>query len=245
MIKFSVITINYNSNKKLIKTIESVKQQTFKNFEYILIDNNSNDYSAKIIEKNRNVFDIKIIEEDKGMVDALNKGIKKSNGKYVINLHAGDYLESNALERINEITEIFDVDAYFGSINYYNENTKIIKQSFSNLKKIRYSMSLCHTASAIKKTVLHDLKMYNDKYEIAFDYEFVMKLIINNYKIKTDKFIINNMLEGGISSKKYVKANYEEFIVKNRYNKKYIYNFIFFIMKTLISFAYKQIKKLK
>ena len=64
---FSVVIPSYNGISYLKKSINSVLNQTYKKFEIIIIDNNSNDYSAKIIEKNRNVFDIKIIEEDKNI----------------------------------------------------------------------------------------------------------------------------------------------------------------------------------
>ena len=244
MIKFSIITINYNSDKKLIKTIESVKQQTFKNFEYILIDNNSLDKSKEIIEDNRNFFDKLIREKDKGIVDAINKGIIYAKGEYIILLHAGDYFTQDALMRIFSKLNS-SIDAYFGSITYYNiknRNLYFLKSSYSNLERSKHCMSLCHTASAIKREVLIKLELYNKNFEIAFDYEFVKKLIKNKCNILTDKYIVTYMLIGGISSKKFLKANYEEFLINNEYNKNKLYNIYFYISKSLISITYKVLK---
>ena len=92
---YSIITVCFNSEKTIKKTIQSVLNQTFKNFEYIIVDGNSTDKTVNIIKSfqdNR----IKIFSEpDLGIADAMNKGIKKSRGKWIHILNSDDYYFSN------------------------------------------------------------------------------------------------------------------------------------------------------
>lgn len=81
--KISIITVSYNSEKTISKTIESVYKQNYQDFEYIIIDGQSNDKTLDIIKQYKTIFKEKMIwvsEKDKGIYDAMNKGLK--NGKW-------------------------------------------------------------------------------------------------------------------------------------------------------------------
>ncbi|PQJ32178.1 hypothetical protein BST92_09685 [Nonlabens arenilitoris] len=82
--KISIVTINYNDVSGLERTIKSVQKQTSKDFEHIIIDGGSNDASKELIEKNKSRFSYNISEPDQGVYDAMNKGIKKANGDYLL-----------------------------------------------------------------------------------------------------------------------------------------------------------------
>ena len=90
--KFSLITVVKNNKFQISKTINSIKEQNYKNFEYIVIDGNSTDGTTEIIKKiNKNYRKLKhIIRKDKNLYDGLNFGIKVSKGKYIVILHSGD-----------------------------------------------------------------------------------------------------------------------------------------------------------
>ena len=81
--KFSIITINYNNNKGLKKTIESVIGQTYKDFEYIIIDGGSDDGSVDTIKKYSNYITYWVSEHDNGIYNAMNKGIVQAKGTYI------------------------------------------------------------------------------------------------------------------------------------------------------------------
>ena len=97
----SVITINKNNASGLRKTIESVINQTFEDFEYIVIDGASDDGSVEVIKEHSDRISFWVSESDTGIYSAMNKGIRKANGEYVLMLNSGDYLcGRNVLEDI-------------------------------------------------------------------------------------------------------------------------------------------------
>ncbi len=98
----SIITINYNDKFGLERTIKSVQEQTFTNFEHIIIDGGSTDGSKEVIEANKNSFSYWVSEPDKGIYNAMNKGIKEAKGEYLFFLNSGDHLNGqNALDKIH------------------------------------------------------------------------------------------------------------------------------------------------
>ncbi len=82
--KISVITVNYNDKAGLERTLESVVNQTWKDFEFVVIDGGSNDGSKELIEKYSDAIDYWVSEPDKGVYNAMNKGIRAANGEFVI-----------------------------------------------------------------------------------------------------------------------------------------------------------------
>lgn len=95
--KISIITVSYNSEKTISKTIESVYKQNYQDFEYIIIDGQSNDKTLDIIKQYKTIFKEKMIwvsEKDKGIYDAMNKGLKMASGEVVGLLNSDDFYTS-------------------------------------------------------------------------------------------------------------------------------------------------------
>ena len=88
----SIITINYNDKEGLARTMNSVLSQTYTDFEYIVIDGGSNDGSKTIIEQHQDQLGYWVSEPDSGIYNAMNKGIAKANGEYILFLNSGDVL---------------------------------------------------------------------------------------------------------------------------------------------------------
>ena len=95
---FSIITVVLNSRDNLNETINSLKKQSFKDFEYIVIDGGSTDGTLDIIKNNLDIITFHKSEKDKGIYDAINKGLKLCNGKYIGILNSGDRYTLNGLE---------------------------------------------------------------------------------------------------------------------------------------------------
>ena len=93
---FSIITVNLNSGEAILKTLASIKEQENKNFEHIVIDGASTDVSYEILHENLETFDYFSSEKDEGIYGAINKGILKAKGEYLILLHSGDYFNGKA-----------------------------------------------------------------------------------------------------------------------------------------------------
>jgi glycosyltransferase involved in cell wall biosynthesis len=105
--RISIITINYNNSTGLEKTINSVINQKYFDYEYLIIDGNSTDGSKEIIDKYSRFLFLGISENDNGIYNAMNKGIMKSNGDYLFFLNSGDYFfdEQSLSNLANEADE--------------------------------------------------------------------------------------------------------------------------------------------
>jgi glycosyltransferase involved in cell wall biosynthesis len=92
--KLTIITINYNNKEGLVKTFDSVRVQTWKDFEFIVIDGGSTDGCKELIEQNHQI-NYWVSEKDSGVYNAMNKGIRKATGDYVIFMNSGDFFMMN------------------------------------------------------------------------------------------------------------------------------------------------------
>lgn len=100
MTKISIITINYNDKIGLSKTINSVLNQSWQKFEFIVIDGGSNDGGLEVIEQFKDKIDYWVSEPDKGVYNAMNKGIKVAKGEYLIFMNSGDtFYDDQVLEK--------------------------------------------------------------------------------------------------------------------------------------------------
>ena len=114
---FSIITVVLNGEKFLRETIESVKNQSFKHYEYIIIDGGSTDKTLDVIKEHSEHIDFWISEKDHGLYDAFNKGILMAKGKYIGIINSDDVYTVNALEIINEyFSNNPKIDFVFGSV---------------------------------------------------------------------------------------------------------------------------------
>ena len=93
--QLSIITINRNNKTGLEKTIYSVVNQNYKDYEYIVIDGDSSDGSLEVIKRNEKYFSYWVSEPDSGVYQAMNKGIDRANGEYCLFLNSGDYLKDD------------------------------------------------------------------------------------------------------------------------------------------------------
>lgn len=119
-LKFSVITVCFNAEKVIRKTIESVLYQTYPPYEYIIIDGKSADGTLVVINSIRDEFKEKginlivVSEKDNGIYNAMNKGIDKASGDFISFLNAGDWYEFDALANIEKFYEEDDFDLTYG-----------------------------------------------------------------------------------------------------------------------------------
>ncbi len=104
--KFSIITVVYNDVENIEETIKSLLNQTYKNFEYIIIDGKSDDGTVEKIKKYEKEITYFVSEKDGGIYDAMNKGIKISSGEFLFFLNSNDFFyNKNVLKNIAEISE--------------------------------------------------------------------------------------------------------------------------------------------
>lgn len=202
MSKLSIITINYNDKEGLKKTIESVINQTWQDFEFIVIDGGSTDGGTQVIEQFKDRIDYWVSEPDKGVYSAMNKGIKVAQSEFLIFMNSGDtFYNEKVLEEIeNQLTD--DYDIYYG--DYYRVKSNSIKKKTYPEKlsfSFFYSGTLSHQSSFIRRKLFHDIFLYNEDYKIASDWEFFIYAICHkNVPYKYLKTTISNFDFTGISS---------------------------------------------
>ena len=166
---FTIITVVLDAKEDLINTIQSIKEQSFKNFEYIIIDGNSKDGTKDVIKDNADFISKYLTENDRGIYDAMNKGIKLANGKYVGFLNAGDKYTPNALNIIhNYLKSDTDSDFIFGTVM-----KKILKYGFKKNRILwNFDFHTSHSSGFfINLESQKKLGFYNLDYKISADYD--------------------------------------------------------------------------
>ena len=204
MIKLSIITINYNNEKGLKDTFESIFNQTYKDYEYLVIDGKSNDGSQSLVEKYKNQIDYWVSENDNGVYHAMNKGIRKAQGEFLLFLNSGDILsETKTLEQV-----IPQLDSnrgiYYGDVKRKKEN-RLSKRVYPDKLDFSffYSNSLCHQSSFIKRELFERFFYYNENYKIAADWEFFIYTICKeNVPYKHINQVVCTYDFSGMSSQK-------------------------------------------
>ena len=194
----SIITINYNNSKGLFRTIESVKGQVSKDFEYIIVDGNSIDNSLDIIRNNNQIISNWVSENDAGIYNAMNKGVRLASQKYCLFLNSGDVLYSN--KTIQNLTlKTFTNDFILGGV--ISPQTGHIKaKSDLNLSDF-YFGSIPHQSSIISRKLLLD-NPYDESLKIVSDWKFALERIIFDqvsYKPITEIIAIEEA--GGVSDR--------------------------------------------
>lgn len=178
MNKISVITINYNDKNGLKKTIDSIINQSCKDFEFIIIDGGSNDGSVSIIEENKNQISYWVSEPDSGVYNAMNKGIKAATGDFVIFMNSGDCFYDNTVleEVLPHLCNDFDI--YYGDNFKVGPSSKRLKTYPDKLQfSFFYSSCINHQSTFIRRLLFENHFYYNENYKIAADWEFFIYTI--------------------------------------------------------------------
>jgi glycosyltransferase involved in cell wall biosynthesis len=209
--KLSIITINYNNCAGLQKTIDSVVAQTWRDFEWIVIDGGSTDGSKELIEKYQDYFAYWCSEPDKGVYNAMNKGVVKAKGDYLLFLNSGDILYTN-----NTLAEIekakYDADIVTGIV--LRSTTMLpLRHHNENLVKQLIQDTLSHQGTLIKRS-LFDKYRYREDYRIVSDWVAWLEwLLKQNCSFQTLDIIVAVQDMDGISNTQFNLLREERQIV--------------------------------
>lgn len=184
----TVYITNYNYDQYLARSIESVLDQTFQNFELVIIDDGSTDSSREIIWRYQENPKTRIIyQENKGLVASINIALRAARGKYVIRLDADDYLDPNALLVMTEVMEQNqDLALVFPDYYYIDKDGNITGQERRNdfEKEVTlYDLPAHGACTLFRKKVLLEIGAYNDRYSCQDGYDIWLKLI-KKYPVK-------------------------------------------------------------
>ena len=178
--KLSIITINRNNAEGLRKTIESVVSQTYTDFEYIIIDGASTDDSVDIIKEYADRITYWVSEPDTGIYNAMNKGILKANGEYLLFLNSGDLLcEKRTIENVYDKLNTYQI--LFGYVVDDKGKVKDVPQEFS-LRYLYYN-NISHQAEFIKRDLFDRLGLYDESFKILADYKFNISALMGTINV--------------------------------------------------------------
>jgi glycosyltransferase involved in cell wall biosynthesis len=220
----SIITITYNAEEFLGRTVESVKFQNTKDFEFILIDGGSKDSTMAIVNQHAEWFDTVISEKDDGLYDAMNKGLRLAKGDYVWFMNAGDQIaEHNAIEKIKILSQQNPDVIYSDTWMVNNEGdikglrTEITPHKIPNpltWEKYRMGMLVCHQSFIVKREVAPYYILDNLSADIDWEIKCLKKSKLNlEYPGTLSKY-----LEGGVSQRQFFKSWKDRYIVlKNHF----------------------------
>lgn len=199
--KLSIVTINYNNIDGLKRTADSIFQQTFNDFEWIVIDGGSTDGSRELIENNASRIAYWVSEPDNGIYNAINKGISHANGDYVQILNSGDwFFEHSTLEKL--FGKKYDADILYGdAVCIYPDGTHLDKK-YPNTVSLNYFIHdvINHQATFFRREVF-DGHPYNEKYLIAADWAYCFEAVCRGLRFQHVPQTIVYYDNNGISSK--------------------------------------------
>ena len=201
----SIITVCFNSEKTIKKTIESVLNQEYNFFEYIIVDGNSSDSTLQIINEFNLDKRISVISEpDKGIYDAINKGIKKANGEIIAILNSDDfYYDQSILSKIivgfGEETDLVYSDICF--INQKENISRYFSSKYFNKYFFYFGMMPPHPSIFVRRKIYENLGVYKTTYQIAADFDFFLRVFLfSDYSTKYLPLLSVIMNEGGASN---------------------------------------------
>lgn len=225
--EFSIITICFNSEKTIERTIISVLSQSYQNFEYIIVDGASTDGTLGIIEKYIEKYPnkIKLIsEKDNGIYDAMNKGIRMASGHLIGIVNSDDYYEIDALKNIGEAYDGKKYEIIYGMLRTIKDG-KEVSVYIKNYQWLDEDM-ITHPTCFVTKEVYEDFGAYSLEYRYSADYEFMLRMSRKTQVIfkPVYKIISNFSVEGASGS---IKAYMDTLKLKYNYNlmskKKYYF----------------------
>ncbi len=232
---FSIITVTYNAEKTLEKTIQSVLNQTYTNIQYLIIDGGSKDGTLDIVKKYESRLSW-ISEPDKGLYDAMNKGLHAASGDYVWFMNAGDLIYANdTIEKI--VKSILDAvrvqnfeplqpetrslpDIIYGETAIINASGEMVGMrrlkapEKLNWKSFRMGMLVSHQSFIAKREIAED---YDLQYRYSADVDWCIRCMKKSKNIHNTHLILSRYLDEGMTTNNYEASLKERYAVMSKH----------------------------
>ena len=211
MIKFSIITISFNSGKTIERTVKSVLAQTNKDYEYIIVDGASKDETLDIIKKYEPLLEGRMkwkSEPDHGIYDAMNKGVRMATCDIIGIVNSDDWLEPDALDSVAKAFEDngkYTNTLYCGDIvfHYSSGEEKRMDANIPLFKKnarLWIMNGIRHPATFVPKEVYDKVGLFNDKMKLSADQDFILRCYFQGVTFYHVTCVLSNMSAGGLST---------------------------------------------
>lgn len=209
-IEFSIITVCYNSISTIEKTIKSIISQTCNNYEYIIVDGNSNDGTLDVVNKYKEFISLIISEPDKGIYDAFNKGIKLASGKFVSILNSDDTYNPDTLQLVSKSAKEHPHSIIYGDTYFIDDNDIVFSKNDGKFDpyNLKSGIGFMHPAAFIPKKIYNQVGLYSTSKDlyIASDADFLIRCYKNGYSFNKRSFKVF-MRTGGLSESSFYVAH--------------------------------------
>lgn len=198
----SIITVVYNNVSTLEQTILSVLNQSYTNYEYIIIDGGSTDGSIEVIKRYADKLAYWISEKDEGMYFAINKGLSKSNGELIGIINSDDWYEPKSFANIVDVYNNKPAyDIYHGLVRYVSKSSKV-QVIIGHHHSFLTNGMIEHPACFVKRHVYTSLSGFSTGYKSASDYDLMLRARAFGFKFILIELIIASFRIGGMSGEK-------------------------------------------
>ncbi len=241
MKKLSVITVTYNAEHTLERTLKSVQEQTYPAIEHLIVDGNSNDGTVALIQQYENERLKWISEPDKGLYDAMNKGAKMATGDYLCFLNAGDTFYN--VDTVEKMFKTIDKNAFpdilYGETAIVDDNGRFLHMrrlrapKTLTWKSFKLGMVVCHQAFIVKREIVEP---YELSYRFSADFDWCIRMMKKAKNIHNTGMILVNYLNAGTTTANRKASLRERYrIMEKHYGKvsTFLYH-IWFVIRAII-----------
>lgn len=181
-VEFSIVTVTFNCEDLIEKTMQSVFEQTYSSYEYLIIDGASTDRTLEIIGQYTAKLSVFISEKDQGIYDAMNKGAWLARGKWILFLNSGDMLlNASLLENVAKITATTSSDIVYGDMQLYKNGNLIVKKALEPAN--RHRMYFCHQSAFVRTSLLNAIP-FDLRFKLSGDYCFFKQCYLQGYRFE-------------------------------------------------------------
>ena len=233
----SIVTVTFNAEQFLEQALDSILNQTYGNFELIVIDGGSIDRTIDIIRQRDDVIDFWVSEKDLGIYDAMNKGLRLARGRWIGFKNADDWYVSNAIENLVQATLLNEAEVFYGnSYSVLNESPLEVSPFFTDHNTLGIGPGIDHR-SVFFLTEFHNKIPFDLSFKLAADFDVFCRM--REYGAKFFH------LDSFISYKRFGGASDGVIILKETFRINLKYSGVFFAVysagKSLFSFYFLQI----
>ena len=224
---FTIITASLNNASTVKSTLKSIKNQTFQNMEHIVIDGGSKDATVEILKATEDTYNLTwFSERDEGIAEALNKGLRKAQGQYIIVIQADDqFLNPNILEHVFKLLDKEKIDIMsFPVVLDHPIKGKVLRKPMRRLWWNHFKFIFPHQGCFVNRSVFERIGNFREEFKIAFDYDFLYRALKNKCSVRFEKFPVALMGGEGIGSNPdYIFKRLKEEKLVHRLNEKNIF----------------------
>lgn len=220
MKKLSVITVTYNAQQTLERTLKSVREQSYPHIEHVVVDGKSTDGTVELIRKYNNEKLTWISEPDKGLYDAMNKAAAMASGDYLCFLNAGDTFFSP--ETVEKMMQSFDgdPDILYGETAIVDDAGKFLHMrrlsapETLSWKSFKLGMLVCHQAFIVKRSLFEP---YDLQYRFSSDFDWAVRMMKKSKSIHNTHLTLINYLNEGMTTANRKASLKERYRIMTKY----------------------------